>query len=306
MLKPGGPRAHRERVDRHERRGPERVAGEEPDVAMRDLALACGRGSSCTASRSSRSTRRSSCPGRGPPRRRSARAGRSGRRTTSCRSRAGGRRIPSGNRRCDVDARLPRGSGRTPGHAGWLAMPPAPRADSPIAANERRRRGGEEGLQPAVAEADRPEHRVEREQPDAAPKPDEGGEGVTGCTAGGGHRAGAPLAVVREADSMPLSAGRTRPRPGRDAVVGEATAPAQGRSPARASAWMPRRVDRGAARSGGQVGQRLIVEDRQHRVADVEHHVAERARRLVRARALRSSSGGSRTAAARAPRRAAG
>ena len=41
------------------------------------------------------------------------------------------------------------------------------------------------------------------------------------------------------------------------------------------------RVDRGAAGPGGQLGQGLVVEDREHRVADVEHRVAERAGRLV-------------------------
>ena len=45
------------------------------------------------------------------------------------------------------------------------------------------------------------------------------------------------------------------------------------------------RVDRRAAFTIGELGQRLVVEDRQHRVADVEHDVAQRARRLVRARA---------------------
>ena len=45
------------------------------------------------------------------------------------------------------------------------------------------------------------------------------------------------------------------------------------------------RVDGRPAGPGGQVGQRLAVEDLEHRVADVDHHVAQRAGRLVHARA---------------------
>ena len=60
---------------------------------------------------------------------------------------------------------------------------------------------------------------------------------------------------------------------------------ADGRRPARASAWMPRGSIEAPARAGGQLGERLLVEDLEHRVADVDHHVAQRAGRLVRARA---------------------
>ena len=47
------------------------------------------------------------------------------------------------------------------------------------------------------------------------------------------------------------------------------------------AAW----VDRGVAGSGGQAGQRLPIEDIEHGVANVEHDVAQRARRFVDARA---------------------
>ena len=43
------------------------------------------------------------------------------------------------------------------------------------------------------------------------------------------------------------------------------------------------RIDRVAALAGGEVGERFVVEDLEHRVADVEHDVAQRAGRLVRA-----------------------
>ena len=122
----GGPRPHRERVDRHEGPGAERVAGEEADVPMGDLALAAAADPVVRACPSSRSTRRSSCPGTGRRRRRTARGGRTDRRRSACPSRAGAPRMPSGNSdrpRTPASA----GSAGRPARAGPRARPPARR-----------------------------------------------------------------------------------------------------------------------------------------------------------------------------------
>ena len=55
-----------------------------------------------------------------------------------------------------------------------------------------------------------------------------------------------------------------------------------------AAAW----IDRVATLAGGQIGERLVIEDLEHRVAHIEHDVAQGAGRLVRDRSTARSSGG--------------
>src|SRR6476469_4038743 len=80
-------------------------------------------------------------------------------------------------------------------------------------------------------------------------------------------------------------AGATRQRSTVATVLMAATRTPLGSPPGQRIGVASTRVDRGPALARGQLGERLLVEDLEHRVAHVDHHVAEGAGRLVRTRA---------------------